>query len=284
MPAPSRPVLRYHGGKWRLAPWIVEQFPAHRAYVEPYAGGASVLLQKPRSHTEVYNDLWDEVVNVFRILRDPRQAERLRVMCYLTPFSRTEMIESDQMAPDPLERARRLIYRSFSGFGSASANSLHKTGFRSNSRDSGAAPSSDWANWPSHIPAFVERLRGVTIENRPALEVIQQFDREDTLIYVDPPYVWDVRRARRRNTAYQHEMNDDDHRELAEVLKSCKGMVVISGYVSDLYDEIYSDWLRRDRVSYADGASKRVESVWLNDAAFCGNKSQLTIFEGEYHE
>ena len=277
----KRPVLRYHGGKWRIADWIISHFPPHRVYVEPYAGGASVLLQKPRSHTEVYNDLWDDVVNVFRVLRDPEKAEELRRAVSLTPFSRTDMLESDQPAEGAIERARRIIYRSFSGFGSASANSLHKTGFRSNSRMSGNAPSMDWRNWPEHIEMFTERLRGVCIECRPALGLIEQFDGGDTLFYIDPPYPHSTRGMRRRNAAYRHEMADDDHIELAMTLHQCNSMVVVSGYSCELYDDLYREWQRVDRGSYADGAAKRVESLWINPAAQHGQR-HLDLADADY--
>ncbi len=272
-----RPVMRYHGGKWRIAPWIIAQFPKHRVYVEPYGGAGAVLLQKPRSHSEIYNDLWDDVVNVFRVLRDPDKAEQLRRAVALTPFSRTEMLESDKPAEDEIERARRIIYRSYSGFGSASANSLHKTGFRSNSRMSGNAPSMDWRNWPDHIASFTERLRGVCIESRPALDLIRQHDAVDTLFYLDPPYVHSTRGMRRRNAAYQFEMTDDDHRDLANVLSEATGMVFLSGYRSGIYDELYAGWKRIDRKSYADGAAKRIESLWLNPAAAKHGQQHLDL-------
>ncbi len=270
--AATRPVIRYHGGKWRLAQWIISQLPPHRVYVEPYGGGGSVLIQKERSHSEIYNDLWDEVVGVFRILRDPEKAERLRQQACLTPFARTEMVKADEPADDEIEAARRLIFRSFSGFGSASANSLHKTGFRSNSRRSGNAPAMDWRSWPAQIELFTERLRGVCIECRPALDLIRQFDAADTLFYIDPPYPHSTRGMRRRNAAYRHEMTDEDHEELASCLHGGSSMVVVSGYRCELYDDLYADYTRVDRRAYADGAAKRVESVWINKAAKHGQR------------
>jgi DNA adenine methylase len=269
--------MRYHGGKWKMAKWIIEHLPQHRIYVEPFGGAGAVLLQKPRSHTEVYNDLWDDIVGVFRVLRDPKKAALLRQQCELTPFSRTEMLLSAEPIDDEIESARRIIFRSFSGFGSASANSLHKTGFRSNSRQSGSPPAIDWQNWPEHIESFTVRLQGVVIECRPALELIPQHDNAETLFYLDPPYVHSTRGMRRRNAAYRHEMTDSDHRDLAAVLYKIEGMAILSGYRCELYDELYRSWRRFDRRSFADGATKRIESIWLNEPALKHGQQHLEL-------
>ena len=130
---PTRPALRYHGGKWRLAPFLLQFFPAHRVYVEPFGGAASVLMRKARSYAEVYNDLDDEVVSLFRVLRDDEAASRLKALLTLTPFARTEFEDAAVASDDPVERARRLIIRAFMGFGSnahASSCVAGKNGFR----------------------------------------------------------------------------------------------------------------------------------------------------------
>jgi len=262
-----RPVMRYAGGKWKLAPWIISQFPTHQVYVEPFAGAASVLMRKPRVYAEVYNDLSGEVVRVFRVLRDPAQAAELARRVYLTPYARDEFEASYEVdgVEDPIERARLTIFRAFAGHGNCSFVSLERSGFRSNVRRAGSLPVHDWANYPSAIAAFVERLRGVVIENRPALDVIRQYDGQHTLHYVDPPYPHGTRNLERGNAYYAHEMTDDDHRALATVLRSVAGMVVISGYPCDLYDvELYPDWTRVTRAAHADGARDRVEVLWLS--------------------
>lgn len=267
MSAPTRPILRYHGGKWRLAPWIIAHFPPHRVYVEPYGGAASVLLRKPRSYAEVYNDLDGEIVNLFRVLRDPAQARELERLLRLTPFARAEFEQAYLSDGDPIEQARRAIARSFMGFGSDSL--FQVSGFRANSNRSGTTPAHDWAHYPDVLPAMVERLRGVVIENRPASEVIRQHDSTTTLHYVDPPYVAQTRSyLRQAKYAYRFEMTDDDHRELASVLREAHGMVVISGYPCDLYDnELYPDWQRVERPAFADGARRRTEVLWLSPGA-----------------
>lgn len=269
MTAPARPVLRYHGGKWRLAPWIIAHFPPHRIYVEPFGGAASVLLQKERSLAEVLNDLDGAVVNVFRVLRDPGQAQRLRELIELTPWSRAEFYASYEASEDPVEQARRTVLRTFMAHGSTSLR-RNRTGFRAKNYRRNQAGAGDWVTYPEQIPAFVRRLRGVTIEQRPAIEIIGQQDTPETLFYVDPPYVQETRTSIRTpsdtDRCYAHDMSDEDHARLAEVLYEAAGMVVLSGYSCPLYDELYGDWERRETKVLADGGAERTEVLWLNPA------------------
>lgn len=269
-PTPTRPALRYHGGKWLLAPWIIGHFPRHRIYVEPFGGAASVLLRKPVSYAEVYNDLDDEVVGLFRVLRAPEDAARLIAALRLTPFARTEFVEAYLPSECPIERARRLVVRSFMGFGSDGHNGARPTGFRSNSNRSGTTPAHDWINLPDALTSVVRRFAGVIIEHREAALVMTKHDGTETLHYVDPPYLQSTRSgarnsARRKN--YRHEMSDDDHGPLLAVLRGLKGMVVLSGYPSAIYDAALPDWQRVERQALADGAKKRIEVLWLNPAA-----------------
>lgn len=276
----SRPILRYHGGKWLLAPWIISHFPSHRIYTEVYGGGGSVLLRKKRCYAEVYNDKWGLVVNVFQVMRDPELSARLKELLELTPFSRDEFNGCNEQIfkiKDPVEKARRTIFRSFAGFGSAATNANYQTGFRANSSRYGTTPAQDWVNYPKNIEAFVERLKGVIIENKNAIDILKQHDSEETLHYVDPPYVHATRNIKRKNFAYEFEMTDEDHIKLSEVLNGLKGMVIVSGYPSDLYDELYKDWAIVRREALADGAAKRTEVLWMNDNCV-NNQIQMSLF------
>ncbi len=247
-----------------LAPWIIEHFPQHRTYVEPFGGAASVLLRKPRSFAEVYNDLDGEVVNLFRVLRNPAQARELMRLITLTPFSREEFEESYITASDPIEQARRTLYRSAAGFSSAGSGE-YRTGFRNSTTRKGTTPAGDWQNMPSVLEAVIERLRGVVIENRPAENIIATFDGPDTLFYLDPPYTFGTRNERHAGKVYQHEMTDDDHRRLANALRNVKGSVIISGYACDLYDhELFADWQRTERQTHGESARDRTEVLWLS--------------------
>lgn len=252
-----RPLLRYHGGKWLLAPWIISHFPAHRVYVEPFGGAASVLIRKERSYAEVYNDLDGEVVNLFRVLR--AQPDDLVHAIELTPFARDEFVESYDSTDDPVEQARRTVVRSFMGFGSNSHN--QKTGFRSNSNRSGTTPAHDWRNLPDSMRAAIERLRGVVIENRDATAVMATHDSSETLHYCDPPYMPETRDS---GSDYRHELSTVDHEKLLGFLHGLQGYVVLSGYQTDMYADILCGWFRVDKAARADGARKRTESLWLS--------------------
>lgn len=262
---PRRPALRYHGGKWLLSDWLLRQFPQHRVYVEPFGGGGSVLLRKPRSYAEVYNDLDSEIVSFFRVLQNKEQSVELERLLRVTPFAREEFVLAWSPTTDPVEKARRLVIRSFMGFGSAAHNSSRATGFRACSTRSGTTPAHDWVNYPDQIRTFCARLSGVVIENRPAADVIMQHDGPETLHYCDPPYVHTTRNKRQVGN-YRFEMNDAYHADLAGVLNEVSGMVIVSGYRCDLYDSLYSGWARIDALSRADGARARVESVCINES------------------
>lgn len=264
LPVPTRPVLRYHGGKWMLAPWIISNFPKHRIYVEPFGGAASVLMQKPRCYAEAYNDLSGEVVNLFRVLRDNGAA--LRDALRLTPFGRDEYRAAFERTEDPLESARRLVVRSFQGFGSNSIRREVRSGFRNNANRSGTTPAHDWVNFPDCMDAMIARLQGVIIENKNALDLMQQLDGPETLHYCDPPYPHGTRMESCATKGYDHEMMDDDHRAMAAVLNQLKGMVIVSGYACSLYDdELFAGWRRVERKALADGARERTEVLWMRN-------------------
>lgn len=264
MPKIKRPVLRYFGGKWRIAPWIIDNLPDHSVYCEPFGGGASVLMQKRRSKTEIYNDMDSEVVNVFRVLRDRRKAKQLHRALELTPFSRDEFKIAHTKASTMVEQARRTIVRSFMGHGADSTTRKHKSGFRAKSFDSNRDASKDWSNYHPAIEMFTTRLQGVIIENRDAMKVMETNDSDKTVFYVDPPYPMGVRSSGESH-GYRHEMSDADHEYLCKFLSKLKAKVVLSGYPGTVYDQL--GWHSIQRKSLADGAKDRMEVLWFNPAA-----------------
>lgn len=257
-----------------LAPWIISHFPKHQVYVEPFGGAASVLIRKPVSYAEIYNDLDQSVVNFFKVLRSDRAQELVEAL-RLTPFARDEFAEAYGESDDPVERARRLVIRSFMGFGSNGHN--RATGFRANSNRSGTTPAHDWVNYPDSLAMLIQRLQGVTVENKDAKAVMAQHDAPTTLHYVDPPYVFETRADFSKD--YAVELSDDDHAELLTFLRGLRGMVILSGYPSALYDELLPDWRRVERDALADGASPRTEVLWINPAATTA-VSAGPLFEG----
>ena len=204
-----------------------------------------------------------EIVNLFRVVRS--QGQDLIGLLELTPFSRDDYRESFKPCEDTLEQARRTCVRSFMGFGSNSLCRNIQSGFRANSNRSGTTPAHDWKNYPSSLKAVIERLQGVVIENRDAIDLMLHHDSLETLHYCDPPYVQATRSAKvHGHHGYSHEMTDEQHSAFLDVVRNLKGMVCISGYAHPLYDSALANWNRVERNSHADSARDRVEVLWMN--------------------
>lgn len=264
-----KPPFSYYGGKMGLAREIVNLIPPHRVYIEPFFGSGAVFFAKEPAPHEIINDLDDRVVTFFRVLRDrPDELERV---CTLTPHARTEYLAAraaDDDADD-LEVARRFwvsVNQSFAKTANAD------TGWSVTvSRNSPVA-----ASIFSRLGRFgpcAERLAQAAIENTDAVSLIDRFAvSDDTVVYADPPYVTSTRVGRKhRASDYAHEMTDDDHRELARALKETPATVILSGYPSPLYDELYEGWWYRDfrAVAHSSNARRgdrtgRVERIWMN--------------------
>jgi DNA adenine methylase len=263
----KNPFLKYHGGKWLLAPKIVSLFPPHRSYVEPFGGGGAVLLYKERSHTEVYNDLDEDIVNLFYVARE--RGEELSEKLKYTPYARQELELAFHKSDDPLEKARRLLIRGMFGRSPSAVNiETGASAFRARQPGARKIMANVWMDFPKRVNAICDRLRGVIIENKDAFELIGQFDSEDTLFYVDPPYMSKTRDA---GTDYKYELTNAEHEKLAVLLKSVKGKVILSGYDSEEYETWYAGWRRKEFELYADGSIqrggkriKRVEVIWMN--------------------
>lgn len=263
----KHPLLRYFGGKFRLAPWIISHFPKHEIYVEPFGGAGSVLLQKPRVGNEVYNDLDSEVVNLFRVLRHPTLSKQLIKSVSLTPFHRTEYFNAGEISKDPLEQARRLLVRSFMSF-SSTGHIKGCTGFSGSTRKGLTNDATVWAKIPDNIACVAQRLKGVIIENVPAIDLLAKHDSPKTLFYLDPPYVHSTRAS---TNVYAHEMQVSEHEYLLNSIKKLSGSVVISGYDCELYNDHLSAWQKfnsRSRAAGQKGQVIRNECIWVKGDSY----------------
>ena len=266
----TRPLVRYHAGKWRLAPWILEFFPRHQSYVEPFGGGANLLLQKARCATEVYNDLDSDMGNVFAMLRE--HGDQLAKLIRLTPYSREEHQLSLRKAKDRLERARRTLVRAGMAFGDA-LDPLDGPG---------SAMCHEWAEYPGVIRAVASRLAGVVVEKREPALVMRHHDGPTTLHDVDPPRPQKKTPLAREGKAYKYEMTFDSHRELAATLNSLKGYVVLSGHRSALQNDLYSGWTCMRSAPLTDAQKAKPEQIWINPACAAALKAeriQLDLLE-----
>jgi DNA adenine methylase len=262
----AKPPIKYYGGKQKLARRITDLLPLHHTYIEMFGGSGAILFQKQQSPVEVYNDIDDDIVNFFTVLRNERQARRLRRHLHLTPYARREHELASVRPPDgdPVERARRLyvqIRQSYNG-----------------------VPGKSWSYWRNGnainpfynslelIASATRRLRNVYIENCDWPSILKIWDGPRTLIYADPPYISESRSTPR---VYRHEMTVVEHEQLLQRLSSCEAMVVISGYSHPLYETILHDWTRLDldvacwssmskkNIARGNLKDRRTESLWI---------------------
>jgi DNA adenine methylase len=271
-----KPPITYFGGKTAIADRIVALLPPHEHYVETHCGSLAVLLAKPPSAMETVNDLDQHLMNFWRVLRD-RPGDLARV-CALTPHSRAECeLVSDPPSAwpadlDDLERARRIWVRLTQVRG---GHTVRRAGWRyyQDPRGSHSSMPDYLDSYTGRIAAAAARIRGVSLECKPAAELIGLYGRhEANLLYVDPPYLESVRKkcsgGRSRGPSYAHEVRTDlEHQLLLEALLGCSAAVVLSGYASGLYDQMLAGWARMELAAYTGNGGEdreRVEVVWSN--------------------
>jgi DNA adenine methylase len=276
----------WYGGKFSQLDWLLPLLPPCRHFVDVFGGSGAVVMNRPPSPLETYNDLDKDVVHFFRVIRDPTKLQELLRQLELTPYSREERTmahlslhrpESEEI--DEIERARLffvLARQSTRGQVQFQGSPLGIWKFTRDVLSRGMAGTvSSWQYGIDGLAAVAARFRTIQVENYPAIRIIELYDTPDTLFYCDPPYVQDTRETSHRRRDYTNEMSDNDHRALAAVLHKIKGRAAISGFPSQLYDELYGDWnkIMMPRISGAsaayrqDGnkeASDRIEVLWTN--------------------
>jgi len=255
----------WYGGKFSHLKWLLPLLPRCHHYCEPFAGSAAVLLNRPPSPVETYNDIDGEVTSFFRALRE--HSSELVKQIGLTPFSREEFYRACVPVPGnhDIERARRFFVRARQvRTGLAQTASLGRwANCKNTSRAGMSGVVSRWLGSVDMLPSIAERLLRVQIENRPAREVVELYDGKDTLFYCDPPYPHE---ARGDAKAYGFEMSNEEHENLALLLSKIKGKAAISGYRCALMDKLYRGWRRVDSPAKKCHSVKqaRVEALWMN--------------------
>jgi DNA adenine methylase len=264
-----RAILKYPGSKWSIADWIIRNFPKHHSYVEPFFGSGAVFFSKPPSAIETINDLDDDVINLFTCIRD--NSDVLARKITMTPYSRKVYDESFEIKPqNEIDKALQFLIRCWQGHGFRTNG--YKVGWKNDvqGRENMYAVY-NWYRLPQWVMNIVDRLKQVQIEHRPAIEVIKRFNYPNVLIYADPPYLLNTRTAKQ----YKHEMTEQDHVELLETLLQHKGKIILSGYQSNLYDEILKGWCKESIEGRAEYYGEdRKEVIWMNFEPV----SQMSLF------
>jgi DNA adenine methylase len=257
-------ILKYPGGKWSIARWIVSFFQDHKVYLEPYAGSAAVFFGKNPVNYETLNDVDGRIYNLFKVLRE--KPGELAALLEMTPFSRREFDEIQEpvsgeqirLTGNDVEDARRFVIRCNQGFGSKLAC---RVGWKNTKSAAGPINPQVWNRLPDTVVNATRRLKAAQIENRPAEELIPKYNNPDCLIYADPPYMPDVRRGR----IYSYEMFDlAAHESMLRLLLAHTGPVVLSGYDNEMYNDVLTGWHKETCNTRANSGAQRTEMLWMN--------------------
>ena len=259
-------ILKYPGGKSRIADWIISFFPNHKVYLEPFFGSGALFFKKKPSYIETINDIDGDIINLFRVCRE--HPMELSAAINLTPFSRDEYIECCEPSAEPIERARRTLVRFHQSFGTT--NSC-KNSWRNVQTYGGPRCATMWNYLPEAIIECCERLKDAQIENKDAIELIRRYDDPETLIYIDPPYLQELR----KKNMYKYEYSLEQHKKLLNTIRQSKSMIIISGYDNELYNTKLAGWTTAEIETLAQMGKKRIEKIWFN---FCTNYT-IDIFE-----
>ena len=259
--------INWYGGKYYMAKDIIEIFPKHKMYVEGFGGAGHVLFRKEKSELEVYNDLHSGLYLFFKLLRENNK-EFIRRLS-LTPYSREEFENSKRWMyeDDEIEKARKFYVRTMQSVASNGGWCYAK----SKSRRGMCQSVSRWlGNIEENLSGAIERLKEVQIENLDVLDLIKKYDKEDTLFYLDPPYVPETRKQKK---SYDCEMTREQHIELINTLINVKGKVILSGYDNDIYNKlldngwkkiILGEFSKRGQKTNNGELTKGKEFVWIN--------------------
>jgi DNA adenine methylase len=269
-------ILKYPGQKRTLARWIIEHFPIdyqNMTYLEPFFGSGTVFFNKERSLVETINDLDSDVFNLFVQVRE--NTEELIFKLENTPWSRDDYVLAHEDCDDPIEQARRFIVRAWFSIGSSSRG-LKGNGMRFSIKECNGGFPSFYEKLPELIRKTALRLKHspghiVQIENIDALRLMTKYNRENVLIYLDPPYVQETRKKKKQ---YRYEMNSSAHAALLEKAINSKANIIISGYDNELYQKYLVGWNVDSTSVFDEGGNKRTEYLWFNF-----NNRQFDLFK-----
>lgn len=260
-------VLKYPGSKWRIVDKLVELIPPHHTYLEPYLGSGAVFFRKAPSDIETINDLDWDVVNLFQCIRE--DSEKLARLIMTTPYSRqmyddaykSDPIVEMMLGADRFHKACQFLVRCWQGHGFRSNG--YKVGWKNDVQGRERMYALwNWYRLPEWVIEIAEWLRRVQIECSPAIELMERYDYENVFMYLDPPYLLGTRSGKQKQ--YKHEMSDEDHEEMLQKAITSKAKIMISGYASEMYDDMLAGWRRKEFRSHAEMGSKRTEVVWMN--------------------